>query len=218
MAIMNYSMLMSYLARILPERDAELQQMEAWAVEHNFPILDPVSAHFCYQLARISGARRGFEMGSGYGYSTAWFARAVQEDGGGEVHHTMWDAQLSSRARHSLDAMGYADLVQYHVGEAVGALRAAEGQFDLIFNDIDKQQYPESLAVIHEKLRPGGLLLVDNLLWYGRIFSALDHEPATQAIRAFTLMLTRDPAWSTSIVPVGDGVLVAIKKETGKGP
>jgi predicted O-methyltransferase YrrM len=212
MARIEYPNVMRYLARILPERDEALREMEAWALEHNFPILDPLSAHFCYQLARISGARRVFELGSGYGYSTAWFARAVRENGGGEVHHSVWDTQLSARARQSLEAMGYADLVRYHVGEAVAALRAAKGPFDLIFNDIDKQQYPESLAVIHQKLRPGGLLLVDNLLWYGRIFNALDHEPATQAIRAFTLMLTRDPGWSTSIIPVGDGILVAIKQ------
>lgn len=211
MAGMSFLTIMGYLERMQPERSPELQRMEAWAREHNFPILDPVSAQFCYQVTRLCGARRVFEMGSGYGYSTAWFARAVQENGGGEVHHTVLDAQLSARARHSLDALGYGELMRYHVQDALDALAETEGQFDLIFNDIDKQQYPGSLALTAEKLRPGGVLLVDNLLWYGRIFSALDHDPATQSIRSFTLQVMRDPAWNASIVPVGDGLLLALR-------
>ncbi len=211
MAGMSFDMVMAYLYRLMPERNPELQQMETWAREHNFPILDPVSAQFCYQVTRLCGARRVFEMGSGYGYSTAWFARAVQENGGGEVHHTVLDERLSARAKHSLDALGYGALMHYHIKDAVEALQESDGPFDLIFNDIDKQQYAGSLPVIAAKLRPGGVLLVDNLLWYGRIFNALDHEPATQAVREFTLQVRNDPAWNASIVPIGDGLLMAIR-------
>ncbi len=209
---MLHTDIMSYLGRIQPARHPELARMEAWAGEHDFPILDPLSAQFCYQVARLCGARRVFEMGSGYGYSTAWFARAVQENGGGEVHHSVFDASLSRRAKHSLHEMGYGDLVHYHVGDAVEALSATEGAFDLIFNDIDKQQYPGSLAVIAQKLRRGGVLLVDNLLWYGRIFNALDHEESTQGVRALTLMIMSSPDWNASIIPLGDGILMAIKE------
>lgn len=211
MSDMSFKTIMGYLDRLLPERDEELQHMEQWAQQHNFPILEPASAHFCYQITRLCGAKRVFEMGSGYGYSTAWLARAVQENGGGEVHHTVLDEKLSSRARHSLDKLGYNGLIHYHIGDAVELLRGMEGTFDLIFSDIDKQQYPSSLEVIAEKLRPGGVLLVDNLLWYGRIFNATDHDPSTQAVRQFSLMLLRNPAWSASIVPTGDGILLAIK-------
>lgn len=211
MSEMSMNTVMGYLTRLLAQRDEELSHMEEWAQQHDFPILEPVSAHFCYQIARLCGARRVFEMGSGYGYSTAWLARAVQENGGGEVHHTVFDEKLSARAHRSLNKLGYHDLVHYHIGDAVEVLRDMPGPFDLIFSDIDKQQYPGSLAVIAEKLRPGGVLLADNLLWYGRIFNAMDHDPATQAVRQFSLMTLRDPAWTASIVPVGDGILLAIK-------
>jgi len=211
MSDLSYKTIMGYLSRLLPERDEELQHMEHWAQQHDFPILEPVSAHFCYQITRLCGARRVFEMGSGYGYSTAWLARAVQENGGGEVHHTVLDEKLSARARHSLNKLGYHDLMHYHVGDAVEVLRNMQAPFDLIFSDIDKQQYPGSVEVIAEKLRPGGVLLADNLLWYGRIFNATDQESSTQAVRQFSLMLLRDPAWNASVVPVGDGLLLAIK-------
>ena len=101
-------------------------------------------------------------------------------------------------------------MMHYHVGDAVEVLGRMQGPFDLIFSDIDKQQYPSSLAVIAEKLRPGGVLLADNLLWYGRIFNAVDHDPSTQAVRQFSLAVLRDPAWNASIVPIGDGILLAI--------
>jgi predicted O-methyltransferase YrrM len=158
------------------------------------------------------GARRIFELGSGYGYSTAWFARAVQEHGGGVVHHVVWDQELSRRARGHLDTLGFADIVQYHIGEAVQALRQTPGPFDLIFNDIDKDGYPDSLPVIAEKLRPGGALIIDNMLWHGGIFDESDHSPATEGVREFTRRITTDPGWIASLVPVRDGVIVAYKK------
>ena len=95
-----------YLDGLVPERPSELQKMEAYAREHSFPIVGPASGQACYQIARMVKARRIFELGSGYGYSTAWFARAVQENGGGEVHHVVWDAQLSKIARGASTNIG----------------------------------------------------------------------------------------------------------------
>jgi predicted O-methyltransferase YrrM len=158
------------------------------------------------------GARRIFELGSGYGYSTAWFAKAVSENGGGEVFHVVWDEELSRQARQHLAMLGYTGIIRYHVGEAIQTLSESLGPFDLIFNDIDKECYPESLPVISEKLRSGGVLIVDNMLWYGRIFDEQDKSPATASIRKLTGILTLSPDWITSLVPVRDGVLVAYKK------
>ena len=155
------------------------------------------------------GAKQVFELGSGYGYSTGWFARALRDNGGGKVHHVVWDEGLSRRAQEYLAAIGLVEQVEFHIGEAVAALRAARGPFDVIFNDIDKQGYPDALAVIAEKLRPGGLLIADNLLWSGRIFDAADQSPATEGIRAFTRMVTEDPAWTSSLIPIRDGLLIA---------
>lgn len=201
-----------YLDGLVPPRTGELLAMETFGKETNFPIVGPASGQLCYQLARMIGATRVFELGSGYGYSTAWFARAVKENGGGVVHHVVWDQGLSDKAKAHLGALGYDDTVQYTMGEAVEALKSTEGPFDVIFNDIDKVAYPASLPIIFEKLRPGGLMIVDNLLWHGAIFDPADTSDATEAIRTFTKLVTHDPAWITSIVPLRDGVLVAMKR------
>ena len=198
-----------YLERLVPSRPAEMQAMEAYAKETRFPIIGPVAGHFCYLLARMTGARRIFEMGSGFGYSTAWFARAVKENGGGTVYHVVWDEALSRRARTHLRTLGFDGVVDYHVGEAVQTLRQTAGTFDLIFNDIDKEGYPASLPVVTEKLRPGGVLIVDNMFWHGQIFDAKDQTEETEGVRRLTTLITSDPGWISSIVPLRDGLLVA---------
>ena len=200
-----------HLTALVPPRHPELQAMEEPARDTGFPIIGPAAGHFCYLLARLTNARSIFELGSGYGYSTAWFARAVRENGGGTVHHVVWDEELSDRACRSITRMGLRSCVQFKVSEAVQALRDAEGPFDIIFNDIDKQAYPDSLDVIEEKLRPGGLLIVDNALWSGRIFDKEDRTPQTEGVRELTKRLTNSPAWITSLVPIRDGLLVAQK-------
>jgi caffeoyl-CoA O-methyltransferase len=200
-----------YLESLVPARPPELEVMEAYARQHDFPIIGPVCGHLCYQLARTIGARRVFELGSGFGYSTAFFARAVQENGGGVVHHVVWDDELSARARRHLTTLGYDGVVEYHVGEAVGELRRAEGPFDIAFVDIDKDGYPESLPVVEDKLRMGGLLIIDNMLWSGRIFDPEDRTAATRGVREFTRAITASRRWITSLVPIRDGMIVATK-------
>jgi caffeoyl-CoA O-methyltransferase len=202
----------TYLEELVPPRTAELATMEAYAKEHNFPIVGPVAGQLCYQLARLTGAQRVFELGSGYGYSTAWFARAVQENGGGVVHHVVWDDKLSQMARKHLGALGYTDIVRFHVGEAVETLRNTDDTFDIIFNDIDKQGYPDSVPVIVEKLRPGGLLIIDNMLWSGQIFDENDNSPSTVGVRNVTKLLTDSSQWISTLAPIRDGLIVAMKK------
>ncbi|HSB55841.1 MAG TPA: O-methyltransferase [Gemmatimonadales bacterium] len=199
----------AYLDALVPTRPRELQAMEAEAAHTGFPIIGPAAGHLCYLLTRLMGAHTVFELGSGFGYSTAWFARGVAENGGGRVYHTVWDQALSDRARRHLGALGLDSMVHYHVGEAVGALREAVGPFDIIFNDIDKTGYPDALPVIREKLRPGGLLIADNLLWHGRIFDPEDRSAETLGVKAFTEMVAQDTRWTAAIVPIRDGLLVA---------
>jgi predicted O-methyltransferase YrrM len=211
---MTYSsdQLADYLEGLVPARPAPFLEMEAYAESHGFPIIGPVAGNYCYLVARAIGAQRVFELGSGYGYSTAWFARAVAANGGGEVYHVVWDDELSRRARGYMDALGFGEIVRYHVGEAVQALSATEGPFDLIFNDIDKEGYPASLPVIEEKLRPGGVLIVDNVLWSGRVFDPSNRSKSTVAIREFTRAITTSDNWIVTIVPIRDGLLVAYRK------
>src|SRR3954471_22247606 len=182
-----------HLEQLVPKRHPELARMERYARKIDFPIVGPAVGQLCYLLARSIAARRVFELGSGFGYSTAWFARAVKENGGGVVHHVVWDDDLSRRARGHLDALGLGDQVRYLVGEAVQTLRETDDEFDVIFNDIDKQGYPAALPVIEAKLRVGGLLITDNLLWSGRIFDARDKTPATQGIRKLTRLVAKSP-------------------------
>ena len=208
----KYDKLQDYLASLVPPREPELQAMEEYAAQNHFPIIGPACGYACYQLARMIGAKSVFELGSGYGYSTAWFARAVTENGGGVIHHTVWDEKLSNMAKEHLAKLGYADMVKFHNAEAVGTLRQTDGPFDIIFNDIDKQGYPDSLTVIKEKLRSGGLLIIDNMLWHGQTLDPNDHEDSTEAIRRFTRNVTTDPDWIVSLTPIRDGMIVAYKK------
>lgn len=210
--LLTYQATQEYLASLVPPREKELQVMEKYAEEHNFPIIGPACGYYCYQLARMMNAKSVFELGSGYGYSTAWFAKAVKENGGGVVHHTVWDEVLSKMARNHLVMLGSADFVQFHMAEAVATLRKTEGPFDIIFNDIDKQAYPESLPVIKEKLKSGGLLIIDNMLWSGRVFDKADVSSATKGVREFTHQITTDKDWIVSLAPMRDGMIVAYKK------
>ncbi len=209
----NYKQqLETYLTGMVPSRPPELQKMEAYAKQHQFPIIGPACGHFCYQVARMIGARKIFELGSGYGYSTAWFAQAVQENGGGAVHHVVWDEELSKMARQHLKAMGFEGIIRYRVSEAVQALRESEGPFDLIFNDINKDAYPASLPVIESKLRSGGILIVDNMIWDERVFDDREQSVETEAIRELTRLITTSNNWIASLIPMRDGLMMAMKK------
>lgn len=203
--------LQKYLDGLVPPLPSELMAMEAYAKEHHFPIIGPASGQFCYQVTRMIGAARVFEMGSGYGYSTAWFAKGVRENGGGQVYHVVWDEGLSNQAKGHLGRLGLEKFVTFVVSEAIEALQKTDGFFDLIFVDINKDAYPDTLPVIEQKLRPNGILLVDNMLWSGRIFDSSDQSPATAAIRQFTQLITTSPNWIVSLVPIRDGLILAMK-------
>ncbi|MEW6084892.1 MAG: O-methyltransferase [Chloroflexota bacterium] len=208
----KYDKLQEYLTSLVPPREPVLQEMEEYAEKNNFPALGAACGYYCYQLARMMRATSVFELGSGYGYSTAWFAKAVRENGGGVVHHTVWDDKLSALAKEYLAKLGYEDLIEFHNAEAVETLRKTPGTFDIIFNDIDKEGYPDSLPVIKSKLRSGGLLIIDNMIWHGQILDPNDREKSTEAIRRFTRDVTTDPDWIVSLTPIRDGMIVAYKK------
>ena len=201
-----------YLDALVPPRPAELKAMEEEAARTRFPIVGPAAGHLCYLLTRMLGARRVFEMGSGFGYSTAWFARAVQENGGGKVFHVVWDENLSHRAKTHLRTLGLDALVEYRVGEAVDVLRTTDGPFDVIFNDINKEGYPASLPVIASQLRTGGLLIVDNMLWHARIFDKGDRSETTEGVRQLTKAIIADSRWVSTVIPIRDGLLLAWRK------
>jgi caffeoyl-CoA O-methyltransferase len=207
----TYEQICDYHLQLSQHGDPVLLRMEEEAREQRFPIIGPASGKFCYMMARAIGARKIFELGSGYGYSTLWFAKAVRENGGGVVHHTVWDQGLHDRAKANIEEAGYSDLVQFHLGEAVGTLRETEGPFDILFNDIDKDGYPASLPVMKEKLRVGGLILIDNMIWHGAIFDDSDKSPATEGVREFTRRLQEDKDFVFQLIPVRDGIITALR-------
>ncbi|HET7265970.1 MAG TPA: O-methyltransferase [bacterium] len=203
--------LTAYLEGVIPARPAVLREMEAHAEQRRFPIVGPVVGQLFYLLTRATGARRVFEMGSGFGYSTAWFAMAVRDNGGGVVHHVVWDEALSQQARGYLGRLGLADAVRFSVSEAVAELERTPGEFDVIFNDIEKDAYPKSFPVMKARLRTGGLLLVDNMIWRGRAMDPAADDPATRGVREITRLLFADPDLTGVIVPLRDGVFVGHK-------
>lgn len=203
--------LVDYLNGLARHGDPVLERLEKQAAETRFPIIGPPAGQFCYLVARMLGARRVFELGSGFGYSTIWFAKAVRDNGGGEVHHIVWDEELSRQARANIAEAGLSDIVRFQVSEAVAALRQQEGPFDIIFNDIDKHGYPDSIPVIKPRLRTGGVLVIDNMLWHGRAWEAGDTDPSTQGVRKVTQLIREDPDFVSSLVPIRDGMITALK-------
>ena len=203
--------LAAYLEGLIPPRPPVLQEMETHARSIRFPIVGPAVGQLFYLLTRVREARRVFEMGSGFGYSTAWFAMAIRDNGGGQVFHVVWDEALSRSARDYLGRLGLQGFLQFRVGEAVDELRRTDGEFDIIFSDIDKEGYPASLPVIKLHLAPGGLMLVDNMFWRGRVLDRRVTDGETRAIREFTSAVFADPEFTSTIIPLRDGVLLARK-------
>jgi predicted O-methyltransferase YrrM len=207
----NHEDAQNYITQLSQHSDPVLLRMEEEARRDHFPIIAPAGGKLLYLLARMIGARKVFELGSGYGYSTLWFARAVRENGGGVVHHTVWDEGLHQRAKANIAEAGYSDIVRFHLGEAVQALKATDDTFDLFFNDIDKDGYPASLPVMKAKLRVGGVIAIDNMLMNGRIFDAEAKDASTAGTREFTRLLKEDPDFVFQLVPIRDGITVALR-------
>lgn len=185
--------------------------MEEVAAKRNIPIVGPAVARFFQQLVLINGAKTVFEMGSAIGYSTIWWARALGD--GGRVYYTDGSKENCEEARRYIERAGVANRVTLKVGDALEILSEHKEQFDIIFNDVDKEDYPRVLRLAPSRLRKGGLFITDNVLWSGRVAKgAAGHEAeSTRAILEFNQALYRSPEFCTTILPLRDGVAVAVK-------
>jgi caffeoyl-CoA O-methyltransferase len=199
--------------RTLLERhdDPVLLEMERVAAERNFPIVNRIVGVTLEALARSIGARRIFELGSGYGYSAYWFARAVGPNG--EVYLTDGDPENEKKALHYLGRAGLVERVRFRVGDAISSFEDVEGEFDVVYCDIDKDGYPEAWRAARERIRPGGLYLCDNVLWSGRVTGAVDDSRPhlTRAIDEHNRMIAEDERYLSAVVPTRDGVMVALR-------
>ena len=182
--------------------------MEARADRADFPIVGPLVGRLLWILARAIGARRVFEMGSGFGYSGLWFARALPR--GGRVTLTDTSPERSRQARRYFQRARQADKMVFLVGDAMELVSQADGLFDLIFLDADKARYPLALRAALPKLRRGGVFIADNVLWFGRVLNRRPNAE-TSGILEFTRLIQTDQRLATSILPIRDGVSVSLK-------
>jgi len=197
-----------YLYDVLPERDAVLRDMEEQARQRNIPIVGPAVGRLLYQLARMVNAKTVFEAGSAIGYSTIWWARAVGE--GGRVVYTDSDKKNADEARRYFERAGVADRVDMRIGDALEVLSEQRpASYDVVFNDVDKEDYPRVFRLAVPRVRPGGLFIADNVLWSGRVVEPQDER--SRAIVEFNRLLYTSKDMFTTIIPLRDGVAVAMK-------
>lgn len=200
-----------YIYSLLPAREAVLRGMERYAARRGVPIVGPACGRLLFQLARLIRARRVFEMGSAIGYSTLWLARAVGPRG--IVYYTDGNPANARRAEASFRRAGVLDRVRILVGDALEMLNVTKGQFDLIFNDVDKIQYPKVFRLAVPRIRPGGLFITDNVLWSGRVARTQARgNAATHAIQQFNRSLYKSTSLFTTIVPLRDGFAICLKR------
>ena len=199
-----------YLYSMLPKRDDVLVEMEEYATKHNVPIVGPAVARVLQQLALMINARTVFELGSAIGYSTIWWAQAVGENG--RVVYTDGDAKNAERARGYFTRAGVSSRITLHTGDALEVLSEQKQEFDIIFNDVDKDDYPRVLRLVAPRLRKGGLFVADNVLWSGRVAEKSPTDSRTKAIVEFNRKLHDAKEFYTTILPIRDGLAVALKK------
>ena len=200
-----------YLYGLLPERDAVVAEIEDYAAENRVPIIGPAVARLMALLVQVSGAKRIFEMGSAIGYSTIWLARAAGPKG--KVIYTDGDPEKANRAKDYFKRAGVSKRIEVLVGNAHELLKKTPGKFDLIFNDVDKHQYPDSLRVALPKLRRGGLFISDNTLWSGKAARpAAPDDVDTQGIQEFNRLVYASKELYPVLIPLRDGVTVCRKQ------
>jgi caffeoyl-CoA O-methyltransferase len=152
-----------------------------------------------------------FEMGSAIGYSTIWWAQAVGADG--KVYYTDGSPANAEKADDYCRRSGVRDRVEILTGNSLELIDQVDGEFDIVFNDVDKHYYPEVFRKAAGRVRIGGLFITDNVLWSGRVADASINDPNTDAIRTFNRLLYADKRYFTTVAPLRDGVAVAMRVE-----
>lgn len=196
-----------YLHQLASPDDPILREMEVLAAERSFPIVGPQVGRLLHLLARMVSARRVLELGSGFGYSAYWFARAV--GAGGLVVLTEQSRENARQAWSYLERGGFGDRVRVEVGDALEIIERVGGGFDIVFNDVDKERYPEVPDKAAAALRPGGLLICDNMLWYGTVLDPDPEQASTRGVRELTRRLFDSDRFETVLIPIRDGVTVS---------
>lgn len=174
--------------------------------------ISPEQGKFLAFLVQISGARQVLELGTFTGYSTLCMARAMAP--GGRIIACDVSEEWTKTARRYWERAGVADRIDLRIGPATGTLAAMppEPLFDLAFIDADKEGYPAYLKAVVPRLRAGGLLVADNVLWSGRVVDPSSQDESVAALRRFNQMAVADPRIETVVLPVFDGLTLAIRR------
>ena len=197
-----------YLDQLMPQTDRLLTEMEAYAAEHRVPIADREVAAFIEITARTSGAKKALEIGMAIGYSVVHLVRGMGE--GSLVVTIEPSDQMIDAARGYLERAGLSDRVRIERGKALDVMPRLNDTFDLLFIDAVKEEYKHYLDLGLPKLRSGGVVIVDNLLWGGKV-AGDDTETSTVALREFNVYFTNHPQLRSAVLPVGDGLGYAVK-------
>ncbi len=197
-----------YLATVRESRDPLLVEMEAYATEHDVPIADTETAALVAMLARAAGGQAVLEVGLAIGYTALHVARGLAA--GGRVTSLERDAKMIAVAREFLSRDPAGAQVEIIEGDAAVTMAALPGPFDLVYVDADKAGYPRYVELALERLRPGGLVLIDNLLMDGAVATGQGDghwsQASVDAARELNAGLATDPAVCFVLLPVGDGV------------
>lgn len=187
-----------------------LERMELEGTRRCFPMVGPEVGRFFHQLAQITQPGRILELGSGFGYSAMWWALGARS---AQVHLTDWEEKNLDMAREYAGQAGVARRFHCHKGNALEIARKLPGPWDIIFVDIDKTEYPAALRFAERALEPGGIAIFDNILWRGLVAEE-EHEmdDAAKAVHSITFDASRSPFWTTSVIPIRDGLLMAVRQ------
>lgn len=210
-----------FVAAMVPDRDDTLREMEAHGEDIGFPTVGPEVGGFLRLAARMVGAERIFEFGSGFGYSAYWFAEALPDDG--EIVLTEIDSDELEQAREFLARGGYTDQAVFEEGDALELIEDHEGPFDVVLIDCQKDDYPEAFEAVREKVAEGGVVVADNAMESGiqdfeTILAILEGEhpddvdAESRGIADYLLAVRDDDDFETVAIPLGEGLAVSVRR------
>jgi len=200
-----------YLGALMPARDGVRSEMEALAEREGIPISDPEVGRMLEILARARDARRMVEVGTAIGYGALCLARGAPR---GRVFTIDTDPERIAAARGFLERAGVAERVELLEGPALEVLPTLDGPFDLAYVDAVKTEYRAYLDLLLPRLADGGVVVVDNLLWKGWVADPpAEEDESTPALRAFNRYFVSHPELRALVLPVGDGLGVAVKEK-----
>jgi len=191
------------------QSDVIIDEMSVYASESEVPVVGPLVGNFLFIITLITKSKKIFELGSGFGYSAYWFAKAIGSEG--KIVCTDYSKEHMEKAYYFFKKAGLANILEFKSGNSLDLLNKTDEQFDIIFNDIDKEFYPDVIDIAYDKLVEGGLLITDNVLWYGRVLDN-DDLPSTRGVKDFNESISADSRFINCMLPLRDGITISYKK------